>query len=399
MLLWAAVAVQAQEALWSGAEVASPVVGKDGTVEFNYVSQGAERVLVCGDFLPEIEVALPDGGKQKIRAAEMKKGDKGVWSYKTEPLKPELYSYTYMVDGERLLDPANIYVCRDVASLTNIFIVSLAPGDKGSLYSDNAVPRGNVSKVWYDSPTMKMQRRMSIYTPPGYEEGGRYPVLYLLHGAGGDEEAWLTLGRASRILDNLIAAGKAVPMIVVMPNGNITSKAAPGEWEAGMYAPSFDESLNFKIKPAATMDEGFKDIVAYVDGHYRTIKADSARAVCGLSMGGGHSFAIANRYPGDFDYIGLFSAGLRLDVPNDFSGYYECISANDSLKGRLAEVFDNVRLYWIGIGKDDFLYDQNAGLRRFLNDKGYRYEYVETDGGHIWRNWRVYLTQFVQLLF
>ena len=153
-----------------------------------------------------------------------------------------------------------------------------------------------------------MQRRMTIYTPPGYNKGGKYPVMYLLHGSGGDENAWSELGRAAQILDNLIAAGKAKPMIVVMPNGNPNCQAAPGEWSFGMYTPGFRDGGTGPTTPAvATIPESFMDIVNYVDANYRTIKKREGRAICGLSMGGGHTFHVSLLYPDKFDYYGLFS--------------------------------------------------------------------------------------------
>ena len=189
---------QAQEKLFQSANVQSPVINNDGTVTFNLFAPKAVKVEVTGDFLP----TAPG-------VAQLKEGKNGVWSYTTDKLAPEMYSYTFNIDGMTgVKDPANIYVNRDIVSFTNIFIVSNEKGDKGDLYKVNEVPHGNLSKVWYDSPTLKMQRRMTVYTPAGYNKGGKYPVLYLLHGAGGDENAWSELGRAAQILDNLIATGK-----------------------------------------------------------------------------------------------------------------------------------------------------------------------------------------------
>ena len=256
---------------------------------------------------------------------------------------------------------------------------------------------GNLAKVWYDSPTLKMQRRMTIYTPAGYDKGKNYPVMYLMHGAGGDENAWSELGRAAQILDNLIATGKAKPMIVVMPNGNTDCQAAPGEWSRGMYQPSFMGSVN--QKPVAMMDESFMDIVKYVESHYKVAKNKRSRAICGLSMGGGHTFATSKRYPDTFNYIGLFSAGLHISGDRTKS-FYEQLQEDTNVQKQLAKLFaGKPALYWIAIGKTDFLYQQNADLRKYLDEKGYPYEYRETEGGHIWRNWRIYLTEFAQRVF
>ena len=389
----------AQEALWSGTNVKSPVVNADGTVTFNIFAPKASKVTVTGDFLPPRVVDTPAGKSEQPGSADLVEGRNGMWSYTTKKLSPELYSYKFHVNDMAVLDPANVYVNRDVASMTSIFIVSESKGDRGDIYRVNEVPHGNIEKVWYDSPTLKMHRRMTVYTPAGYDKGKNYPVMYLLHGAGGDEEAWTTLGRAAQVMDNLIAMGKAKPMIVVMPNGNPSCQAAPGEWSRGMYQPSFNDRSNPQNKPAATMDESFPDIVKYIESHYKVAKGKRNRAICGLSMGGEHSFATSKRFPDMFDYVGLFSAGLHIGQGNNKS-FYEALSSSDEVKGQLAKLFGSKpKLYWIAIGKTDFLYQQNADLRRYLDEKGYPYEYMETEGGHIWRNWRVYLTEFSQKIF
>ena len=377
----------AQERLFNSASVQSPVVNADGTVTFNLFAPKAVKVEVTGDFLPE-----------QSNVAALTEGPNGVWSYTTGKLAPEMYSYTFNIDGMTgVKDPANVYVNRDIISFTNIFIVSDEKGDKGDLYRVNEVPHGNLSKVWYYSPTLKMQRRMTVYTPAGYDKGKNYPVMYLLHGAGGDENAWSELGRAAQIMDNLIATGKAKPMIVVMPNGNTDCQAAPGEWSRGMYQPSFMGSVN--QRPIATMDESFMDIVKYIESHYKVAKGKKNRAICGLSMGGGHSFATSKRYPDAFNYVGLFSAGLNIGGDRNKS-FYELLQQNKEVQQQLSRLFSaKPALYWIAIGKTDFLYQQNADLRRYLDEKGYKYEYVETEGGHIWRNWRIYLTMFAQKIF
>ncbi len=381
------IGASAQERLFNSASVQSPVVNADGTVTFNLFAPKAVKVEVTGDFLPE-----------QSNVAAMKEGPNGVWSYTTGKLAPEMYSYTFNIDGMTgVKDPANVYVNRDIISFTNIFIVSDEKGDKGDLYRVNEVPHGNLSKVWYNSPTLKMQRRMTVYTPAGYDKGKNYPVMYLLHGAGGDENAWSELGRAAQIMDNLIATGKAKPMIVVMPNGNTDCQAAPGEWSRGMYQPSFMGSVN--QRPIATMDESFMDIVKYIESHYKVAKGKKNRAICGLSMGGGHSFATSKRYPDAFNYVGLFSAGLNIGGERNKS-FYELLQQNKEVQQQLSRLFNaKPALYWIAIGKTDFLYQQNADLRRYLDEKGYKYEYVETEGGHIWRNWRIYLTMFAQKIF
>ena len=279
------------------------------------------------------------------------------------------------------------FIVRDVASVTNIFIIG---GGYADLYKVNDIPHGTVAKRWYDSPGLGMDRRITIYTPPGYETGKeKYPVLYLLHGAGGDEEAWATLGRTAQILDNLIAQKKVKPMIVVMPNGNVIQDAAPGEGHEGFYKPVFMAAKTMD----GTYEANFIDIIKFIESNYR-VKAEKAnRAVAGLSMGGFHSLHISRYYPNTFDYVGLFSAAI-LPNQNVSSPVY-----ND-IDGTLKKQMDNgFKLYWIGMGKTDFLYQSGVDYRKKLDGMGFKYTYRETDGGHIWKNWRIYLSEFAPLLF
>lgn len=365
----------AQQQLGQRARVQSPVVNADGTVTFNFYSPSAQRVSVSGDF-DEIR-------NQRL---EMTKQENGVWTVTTKALNPELYSYSLSVDGQRFVDPANSYVNRDISTLSNIFIVTKSNDDKGHLYSVNDVPHGTLSRVWYDSPTLGQQRRMTVYLPAAYDGKKAFPVMYLLHGHGGDETAWGDLGRASQIMDNLIAEGKCVPMIVVMPNGNPTCNAAPGWWHEGMYTP--DGNAFNQRGAKASMEESFMDIVNFVDSHYKTVKKRSGRAVTGLSMGGGHTFGISRLYPETFDYYGLQSAAAR-------------VQQNDTkFNEQMSRLFSSKpKLFWIAIGKEDFLIQQNNGLRQYLDAHNYPYEYYENDGGHIWRNWRIYLSMFAQKIF
>ncbi len=286
----------------------------------------------------------------------------------------------------RTLDLANVYVSRDVSTLNNIFII---PGERASLYTVHDVPHGNVAKVWYHSDALGTDRRMTVYTPPGYDSSEtRYPVLYLLHGMGGDENAWSELGRTAYILDNLIASGKATPMIVVMPNGNVSQTAAPGETADGFTVPTLQRPKTME----GTFEAAFPEIVSYVDRTYRTIPEKHSRAIAGLSMGGFHSLHISKQYPDVFDYIGLFSAAI--------DHYTEHSEVYDDFEGKLARQFAaKPALYWIGIGKTDFLYQSNEKFRKHLDSKGYPYTYYENEDGHIWRNWRIYLTEFVPQLF
>jgi enterochelin esterase family protein len=375
----------AQQQLGRRPHVISPVVNADGTATFNFYDPTAQTVSVTGDF-----------AEISSKTLAMTKSDNGVWTVTTEPLAPELYSYSFTVDGQRFVDPANSYVNRDISTLSNIFIVTKDDSDKGNLYSVNNVPHGTLSRVWYDSPTLGQQRRMTVYLPPSYDGKRRFPVMYLLHGWGGDETAWGDLGRTSQIMDNLIAQGRCVPMIVVMPNGNPPCNAAPGWWHEGMYPPDGNAFRDRGAK--ASMEESFMDIVRFVDSHYRTIAKRSGRAVTGLSMGGGHTFGISRLYPDTFDYYGLQSAATQMALGGWLNSPEP--KADNEFDAQMAKLFGSKpRLFWIAIGKDDFLMQQNTDLRHYLDSKGYPYEYYENDGGHIWRNWRIYLTMFAQKIF
>lgn len=380
----------AQQALWGGQQVISPEINADNSVTFRFVAPKAIKVQVTGDFLPTQTVEFEFGGnKMSFDApgvADLKEGKDGLWEYTSAPLQSELYNYNFIVDGLAVKDPNNAYVQRDISNIMNYFIVG---GGKADNYMVQNVPHGTVSKVWYPSPNTESKvRRMSVYTPAGYEKGkGKYPVLYLLHGMGGDEEAWLCTGRTAQILDNLIAQGKAEPMIVVMTNGCPQHAAAPGESHEGMYKPYNVASMG------GAFESSFGDVISYVDKHYRTIRKSSGRAIAGLSMGGFHSHHISANMPKTFDYVGLFSAAI---MPHEgvTSPIYE------NMDQKLAVQFANQpKLYYIAIGKTDFLFEANVELRKRLDAAGYDYVYVESEGGHIWRNWRDYLVDFAPRLF
>lgn len=375
LLSVSAIPAMAQEALTFRQPDRSPVVNADTTITFNLRAPLAEKVALIGI------------GYEPIA---MQKDSAGLWSVTTK-LRPDLYTYAFDVDGVRTIDPSNVYTARDIASLSNVAIV---PGGNADMYAVQDVPHGTVSKIWYDSPALGAKRRMTIYTPAGYDANPdkRYPVLYLLHGMGGDEEAWNELGRASIILDNLIASGEAEPMIVVMPNGNATQIAAPGQTAEGNYTPDGARSIG----SLNAFESSIKDIMAYTDANFRTIPDKKHRAIAGLSMGGGHAWRTSMLYPDDFDYVGLFSAAVRWNgggVDDSTTGEQE---RAEKIQRQFAEP---PALYWIAIGKDDFLYGINSEYRSFLDSLSIPYEYHESEGGHTWTNWRDYLLLFTPRLF
>lgn len=378
--LTACTLLNAQQALWDAPQVESPVLNADGTVTFRYLAPKAVKVTVSGDFLPTRKIQTPYGEFDAPGAAELKEEQNGVWEYTTEfKLAPEMYSYTFNVDGLDLIDNNNIWVNRDIASMTSTFIV---PGERADLYTVQDVPHGTVSKVWYDSQTAGFRRRMSVYTPSGYNPCGktRYPVLYVLHGIGGDENAWLELGRAAQIMDNLIAQGKAKPMIVVFTNGNISQEAAPGENSTGYTRPTTQLPKTME----GSFEVSFPEIVKFIDNNYKTIARKQGRAICGLSMGGFHTLYISINYPDLFNYSGMFSAAIGVSEQQMCPMY-------DNFDAKLAKYFSKKpALLWIGCGNTDFLYKANIEFMEKMNGAGYPY----TLQG---KRWRTHLAQLENL--
>lgn len=369
VLLAGVATLSAQQNLWQKDANVSPEIHADNSVTIRLYAPNAESVTLVGDFVDN---------------ASMRCNAEGVWEYTSEPLASELYCYWFNVDGiDHVNDPMNSYIMRDVGSQMNYFII---PGERGDLYAAQDVPHGTMSKVWAEVSDGR-ERRMTIYTPAGYEQGkGHYPVLYLLHGMGGDEDAWSATGRVAEIMDNLIAKGKAEAMIVVMTNGCTQHVSAPGYSHEGMWRPYMSGSMD------GSFEAMFPSIVEWVDDHYRTKAKKAYRAIAGLSMGGFHSMQISKEYPAMFEYVGLFSAAI-------FRGK-EGVETYTDTEAKLERQFqEGVKLYWIGIGKDDFLYDENVRYRELLDSEGYPYTYRESEGGHIWRNWRIYLGEYAQLLF
>ena len=371
-------------------DITSPELNADTRrATFRMAAPNAQKVELEASFLPPMKVQTPFGEMEQTGRVAMQRDANGVWSYTSDPLESEMHTYCFYVDGVRMLDPNNVYQLRDIATYTSYLLVD----GECSNYLVHNVKHGTLAKVWYPAPKLGMeQRRMTVYTPAGYEDNPtrRSPVLYLLHGAGGDENAWSELGRAQHILDNLIAQGKAEPMIVVMPNGNGAQKAVPGEYENSMYKPSFMNPRTME----GSIEVAFPDLVNWIDSHYRTLADKQHRAIAGLSMGGFHSLYISANNPQMFGYVGLFSAAVSRQGQGENGFIYQ------DLDRKLAQQFSPAPyLYYIAIGRTDFLYKDNVDFRQRLDAKGYKYKYVETDGGHIWKNWRIYLNQFVPQLF
>ena len=372
----------------------SPEIHPDRTVTFRLLAPKATEVTLNGSW---------DNGTN----LKMTKDDAGIWSTTIGPLAPQLWGYWFMVDGVKALDPNNGETQRDGARYDNLLMIS---GPASEWWDFREVPHGTVQAVWYPSPTLKLaSRRMMVYTPPGYETSSqKYPVLYLLHGGGGDEDAWLTMGRANIIMDNLIAAGKAKPMIVVMPNGNAAQSVSQGfgygptparqsvqapapppvqaeQATAGRgapggrggapqpYAGSYPESL-------------VKDVIPFVEKRFRVLAAKDDRAIAGLSMGGGHTLAATNNNPGTFAYIGVFSSGPQA-VDETFQKQLEAVKAG------------GVKFYWLGAGTTDMARERTVTLSELVKKDGFNTTYREIPGRHYWFLWRDFLVHYAQIAF
>ena len=358
-----------------GDAVRSPEVLEDKKVVFRIYAPKAEEVTVRGDWGP---------------AEKLTKDDKGVWSATVGPLRADFYSYAFAVDGVKTIDPKNAMIKQGVSGLDNMFLV---PGEDAKFQEQQTVPHGDVRKVWYDSKTLGTQRRMHVYTPPGYDAsaGEKYPVLYLLHGGGDEDSGWSTIGRAGFIMDNLLAEKKARPMIVVMPNGSLprptnvpapTPGAAPSPEVAAAMAAAQDRFTN----------ELMKEIVPFVEKNYRVQPGRENRAIAGLSMGGGQTLRVITSHPDQFAYVSVWSAGIGQNA-----GEWE--KRNAEFLSNAGKVNESVKVFSIVVGEKDFALPGSKNLAETLSKHGVKNELKLTDGGHTWINWRQYLRDLGPRLF
>jgi enterochelin esterase family protein len=353
-----------------GPQFTSPEVSADRKITFRLLAPKAAAVtLQAGD--------IPGNGK----GTELKKSDNGVWEGTIGPVPAGAYRYQFMVDSVPVVDPKNPATSE---SLGNVRSLVYVPGSEFSDTKD--VPHGAVAKVTYYSQSLKKFRRMHVYTPPGYEiSGEKYPVFYLLHGAGDNDNAWSTVGRAGFILDNLIAAGKAKPMVVVMPAGHTGPFRFGGA--GGKKTGEFGNDFTKDVKP-------------YVEKNYRVLADQAHRAIAGLSMGGGQTLSIAFAHPEDYAYIGVFSSGVFGIVggkggkgpSKQWEEQHRSVLENPDLK-------KGIKLIWFGCGKEDFLLKTSNATVDMLKNHHFDVVSRESEGGHTWMNWRDYLQEFAPLLF
>jgi enterochelin esterase family protein len=350
-------------------------VAADHKVTFRIYAPKASEVSVGGDFGP--------GGK-------LTKDEQGVWSITVGPLTPDYYTYDFTVDGVKTVDPKNPMFKPGIGSVDSMFLV---PGDEAEFETTKDVPHGEIRAAWYHSGTLNELRRLHVYTPPGYDSNSdRYPVFYLLHGAGDEDSGWSTIGRAGFILDNLAAAGKIRPMIVVMPNGSLPrpanmSRPAPGSTPSPEFRAAMEAFQN------RFTNELLKDIIPFVEKTYRVQPGRENRAIAGLSMGGGQTLRVLTTNPDQFAYVGIWSAGI-------FGGNAEeWEKRNEEFLAQTEKVNKDVKLLSISIGDKDFLLNASNGLVDVLKKRGIKHEAHTSGGGHTWINWRHYLSEFAPKLF
>lgn len=342
--------------------VESPVVHPDRTVTFSLRAPQARKVELSAQFLPANRPLVADSN--------------GVWQVTVGPVAPNLYPYAFVVDGLNVADPANPELFpneRFKSSLVEI------PGDRPSLHTMQDVPHGSLTYAFYPSKRLGRTRPVIVYTPPGYPEGSRkYPVLYLVSGTTDTEETWFRVGRANVILDNLLAQRRAVPMLIVMPYGNMLMGTPP---------PTSPEAA---VMYQAFSDELTGDLMPYVETHYRADRRREKRAIAGFSRGGGQALFTACNHPDRFAWVGSYSAYL---TPEVFERHFPKLAADPDATNR------QFKLIWLGVGRTDFLHAQATAFDEFLTAKRIAHRSLVTEGGHTWMNARHYLAETLTLYF
>lgn len=367
----------------------SPEVLPDHRVIFRIFAPKAISVEVSGDFVTQ---GLATAGK-------LSKDDQGVWSITVGPLPPDLYTYAFTVDGVRVIDPKNPAVKQATRTMPGGPLDSLVyvPGPETAFEDNNQGPHGEVRQVWYLSKNLNTMRRLHVYTPPGYDQGtAKYPVLYLIGGGFDDDSAWNTVGRVNFIMDNLINAKKARPMVVAMPSETVEVPGVQMGQSRGTTPsgrPDMSSSLNQLYD--AFGEDLLKSVIPFVEARYRVVPSQPSRAIAGLSMGGGETLRIAPQNIETFAYVGVFSMGWHDHINPDFETRNEKkFFANPEQTNK------TVKLFWIGCGKHDALIgDGDRRLSELLNRRGIKHVFHETEGAHTWIEWRAYLREFAQLLF
>jgi enterochelin esterase family protein len=366
-------------------KVRSPEMLPDGRVTLRLLAPKANEVMVHGNW-------------ERGRDIPMAKDDSGVWSVTTAPLKPELWAYTFAVDGVRTLDPNNYNVARDGVGFMNTVLVL---GDSSAVFQARQVPHGSMTAEWVPSTAMRTPRRMFVYTPPGYEGAtAKYPVLYLLHGSGGDEEAWPVVGIANVIMDNLIAAGKAKPMIVVMPNAYWSELASLDDAGPRTAPPPGVGSGAGAASYEPNEKDIIDDLVPFVDQHYRTLASRENRALAGLSMGAGIAGQVGLKRLDVFASVGLLSSGMfRATATTPPAGAELLDKISPGFLADPSATNKKLRLFFVSCGTEDPRLDSLTKVTNDLQSRKIHVIYKTYPGEHEWKVWRHSLADMAPMLF
>ena len=357
-----------------GPQVVSPEVSPDRKIAFRILAPNTDSVRLVG-------TDIPGNG----RGTEMTKGTNGVWEVTVGPIESGAYRYNFNVGGVSVIDPRSSAISE---SNNNVWSLVYVPGS--DFMDTKDVPHGAVSSVTYYSSSLKRFRRMHVYTPAGYESGeGKFPVFYLLHGAGDCDEAWTSVGRARFILDNLIAEKKAKPMVIVMPAGHTGPFGFRRRGGSGSRPPVDEFVQDFE-----------KDILPHVEKNFRVYTDRQHRAIAGLSMGGAQTLNVGIRNLDKFAYLGVYSSGV-FGITGGGRGRPSGPSWEDQNKQALddASLKNGLKSVWFATGKDDFLIETSRATVKMLEKHGFHVVFKETEGGHTWINWRNYLSVFAPQLF
>ncbi len=356
----------------------STEIAPDRQVTFRIWAPKASEVTLRGDWM--------EGPGTQVLA----KDDRGVWSVSVGPLAPDLYSYSFVVDGVKTVDPKNAVIKQGIGSVDNMLMV---PGPEAAFLEARPVPHGEIRIAWYPSTTLGGERRLHVYTPPGYDASrDRYPVLYLLHGGGDEDSGWSTIGRAGFILDNLLAEKKALPMLIVMPNGSLPRPANLPPLVPGT-TPSPEVAAALAASQARFTSELMKDVVPFVERTHRVRPEAGSRAIAGLSMGGGQTQRVLVAHPGAFAWVATWSAGVRPEGTEAFEKDAAAFLAAPEKTNA------SLRLLAIRVGDKDFALPGCRNLSDLLKRHNIEHELVVNGGGHTWINWRLYLRELLPRLF
>jgi enterochelin esterase family protein len=356
----------------------STEVAPDRKVTFRIYAPKASEVRLRGDWM------------EGITTEALTKDDQGVWSVTVGPLVPDFYSYSFVVDGVKTADPKNAVIKQGISTVDNMVMV---PGPEAAFLEARPVPHGEIRIAWYPSTTLGGERRLHVYTPPGYDTSGeRYPVFYLLHGGGDEDSGWSTIGRAGFILDNLLADRKALPMVIVMPNGSLPRPANPPPLVPGT-TPSPEVAAALAAAQARFTSELMNDVVPFVEKTYRVRTDARSRAVAGLSMGGGQTQRVLTTHKDAFAHVAIWSAGVRPEASEAFEKEAAAFLADP------AKTNASIRLLSIRVGDKDFTLAGCRNLSELLAKHKIEHRLQVNTGGHTWINWRLYLSELLPQLF